>query len=240
MTVVAPRCDAAGFSAKCAELVKPRLIPGTKGAIQVAVAGFSGCALVGEAPLCWTSDSLARDAKRGTVVPKTDGVRIVALRTRGDQLCTIDAEGIASCFEIDLMKGRLPVTLFPNAEEMQVADIAEAQLELRDSPGHTCVLSSSGSVHCDGDGRFGQLGFGGFSQSRDGYASVAGLADIVDVAAGSRHSCALSKGGKVWCWGPRAEVGLPAVDCRTSTRGRPGCPSGEVHTVDLAAALVAH
>ena len=71
---------------------------------------------------------------------------------------------------------------------------------------HTCALSARGGVQCWGDGLSGKLGNnanialklpGNPVVDRDGNP----LTGIVQVSAGSDHSCALDSEGKVWCWG---------------------------------------
>ncbi len=72
---------------------------------------------------------------------------------------------------------------------------------------HTCALRSDGGVLCWGDGAHGQLGDGdsgaGHLRTKpvrvregDGY-----LGDVVAIAAGNFHTCALRRDGSVWCWG---------------------------------------
>jgi alpha-tubulin suppressor-like RCC1 family protein len=66
---------------------------------------------------------------------------------------------------------------------------------------HTCVLTTGGGVVCWGDNWGGQLG-DGTTETRRMPTAVSGLAvGVVDLAAGSSHTCALSTGGGVVCWG---------------------------------------
>lgn len=66
---------------------------------------------------------------------------------------------------------------------------------------HTCAISQLGRVWCWGDNFYGQLGDGSTSR-RTQPVPVTGLSgEFRAVAAGAAHSCALSAGGTVWCWG---------------------------------------
>ncbi|MEK7286081.1 MAG: OmpA family protein [Nitrospirota bacterium] len=69
---------------------------------------------------------------------------------------------------------------------------------------HTCAVTEAG-VQCWGGNRFGQLG-DGTTTNRLMPVSVLGLAnDMVAVAAGYSHTCALTTSGGVKCWGRNAD-----------------------------------
>lgn len=68
---------------------------------------------------------------------------------------------------------------------------------------HTCAWVESGGAKCWGYNRDGQAGGETSEPHRDIPADVSGLTDIVGLAAGVNHSCALVPGG-VRCWGSNA------------------------------------
>ena len=72
--------------------------------------------------------------------------------------------------------------------------------------GHTCALLNTGKVRCWGRCDYGQLGYGNENDIGDG-ETPASAGDVnvggtvVQISAGSQHTCALLNTGKVRCWG---------------------------------------
>jgi alpha-tubulin suppressor-like RCC1 family protein len=70
---------------------------------------------------------------------------------------------------------------------------------------HTCAMCDEGEVFCWGDGSGGALGHDSL-ESSSVPVQVAGLSDVVGLAAASTTTCALTLGREVYCWG-RGEQG---------------------------------
>jgi alpha-tubulin suppressor-like RCC1 family protein len=71
---------------------------------------------------------------------------------------------------------------------------------------HTCAVRSDGTARCWGKYADGQLGIGALDGGTansivDAPTAVAGLTDAVTIAAGTKHTCALTSAKEVWCWG---------------------------------------
>ncbi len=71
---------------------------------------------------------------------------------------------------------------------------------------HTCAVLEGGDVRCWGRSNYGQLGYGNTTALGDQGGELPPPdvnvgADLVAVSLGEVHSCALTTGGKVRCWG---------------------------------------
>ena len=96
--------------------------------------------------------------------------------------------------------------------------------------GYTCALNKSGEVLCWGSDGNGKLGNGSTVTANQSYpvfvhkseSSSNHLTDIVQVQAGSNHTCALSSAGKVYCWGSGQYGQLGSSDATTTQGGSTG------------------
>lgn len=81
------------------------------------------------------------------------------------------------------------------------------QMDISTISYHTCaVLKSSNSLKCWGLNNQGQLGHGhtdnlGDDETPDSYGTVAFGNEVLQIATGASHTCALSSGQQVRCWG---------------------------------------
>ncbi|NOK14211.1 RCC1 domain-containing protein [Corallococcus exercitus] len=83
---------------------------------------------------------------------------------------------------------------------------------------HTCAVLEGGTVRCWGDNARGQLGTGDTLPALEP-VEVPGLGDnVLGVAAGQAHSCALHAGGQVTCWGANDRLQLGGGTQTHSTR----------------------
>ena len=104
---------------------------------------------------------------------------------------------------------------------------------------HTCTLNSSGGVQCWGGNYSGQLGDGTTVQSTSP-VQVSGLSSgVKQLAVGADHTCVLTTGNGVKCWGynSHGELGdssntnrTAPVDVTGLTSGVASIGSGSYHT----------
>jgi alpha-tubulin suppressor-like RCC1 family protein/WD40 repeat protein len=67
--------------------------------------------------------------------------------------------------------------------------------------GHTCGLTTSDAVYCWGDNYFGQLGDGSYIGSWSPLNAMGLAGEVLRIASGSGHVCAIQYDNSVKCWG---------------------------------------
>jgi alpha-tubulin suppressor-like RCC1 family protein len=200
------------------------------GIAAVATGGSHTCALDTTGGLtCWGYNAYGQIGD-GTTVEKITPVSVsglasgvVAIATGADHTCALTTAGTAMCWGRN--NGQLGDGTFvgktapvPVIGLTGIAAIAAGY-------SHTCALDATGGLKCWGSNAYGQLGDGTMVDKATPVA-VSGLASGVAAitAGGFAHTCALTTGGAVKCWGYNSTGQLG--DGTTTTRVTPVVVSG--------------
>jgi alpha-tubulin suppressor-like RCC1 family protein len=109
---------------------------------------------------------------------------------------------------------------------------------------HTCALQAEGIVWCWGLNIYGQLGNGVTGGTSTIPVVVNGLGNVVSIAAGLAHTCAVRLDGTVWCWGLNslgqlgtgvASITSNPTPIQANVVGAISAVSGDFHTCALLA-----
>lgn len=174
---------------------------------QVATGDFHSCALLGDGTVrCWGSNSHGQLGD-GTTSTRLVGVpvhglsNVVAIAIGSLHSCALSNNGTVKCWgnnnEGQLGDGTTTQRLTP----VTVSGLASGVVAIATGARHTCALSDMGALTCWGDNNFGQLGDNS-TATRFTPVGVVGLGSgVASIAAGQYHTCAISVGATLQCWG---------------------------------------
>lgn len=161
--------------------------------VDLAVAPAHLCALRASAKLsCFHIPPYERSESPHPLPDIEEGLEGVSgLISGGRTTCARYQDGAVRCIEGGWKMGP-PIKGLTPTSELAMGDY------------HRCATDQKGVVRCWGTTRYGNLGNGNpyHGGVRDPEV-VAGIDDVVELAAGANHSCVRDRQGKVSCWGRR-------------------------------------
>lgn len=181
----------------------------TVGVEEVTARYLHACALTTTGGVkCWGTGAIGDGASAQRLVPVdalgvASGATDVAAGT--DHTCARMATGSVKCWGRNdngqLGDGLRSLFVVPAT----VDGLSSGVIAIASGIYHSCAIVTGGTVSCWGLNQFGQLGFDG-NIDQTAPVPVAGLPNgITALALGLDHSCALTAGGGVWCWGANSE-----------------------------------
>jgi alpha-tubulin suppressor-like RCC1 family protein len=225
-----------GFGELADRSTKDRLTPVnvwglSNGVVAIAAGWVHTCALtVAGAVECWGSniDYLPGDgAPPHRLTPvAVPGLAsgVVAIAAGGSHNCALTAAGAVKCWGRNDLGQLGDGTTSTPATPVAVSGLSSGVVAISAGQSHSCALTGAGAVKCWGSNLYGQLG-DGTKTNRWTPVVVSGLSSgVVAIAAGGRHTCALTTAGAVKCWGSGADGQLG--DGSFESRATPGPVSG--------------
>jgi alpha-tubulin suppressor-like RCC1 family protein len=179
----------------------------TSDVVSIAAGGHHTCALTGAGGVrCWgegkgqvgdgtsTQRSLAVD-----VLGLTSGVASIA--AGWNHACALTKRGGVKCWGANLFAELGDGTRSQRTTAVDVSGLTSGVASIAAGPSHTCALTAAGGLKCWGQNDKGQLG-DGTTTDRTTAVDVSGLGGgVKGIAAGESHTCALTTGGGLKCWG---------------------------------------
>lgn len=191
-------------------------------ATQIAVGRLHICALTSAGGVrCWgTSEygQLGNGAPFDTtnylvpvqVTGLTSGVAAIAAHN-SDHTCALTTAGAVKCWGDD-SEGELGsgvphtnTSSTNSATPIDVAGLGAGVKAIAVGDLHSCAVTAAGGVKCWGNNEYGQLG-NDSNEATNTAVDVIGLTSgVSQIAAGSRHTCAITTAGGLKCWGSNVD-----------------------------------
>lgn len=201
----------------------------TSGVASVSAGGSHTCAVTTAGGLkCWGYDydgELGNDANLVNqptpvnVLGLTSGVASVSAGT--SHTCAVTTGGGVKCWGLDY-SGQLgdDAAIQNKPTPVGVLGLSSGVRSVHVGADHTCAVTTAGGLKCWGSDSFGQLGNDASLTNQPTPVDVLGLTSGVESAgAGDGHTCAVTTGGGLKCWGrgDYGQLGPTAVVVRQPT-----------------------
>jgi alpha-tubulin suppressor-like RCC1 family protein len=168
--------------------------------------------------------------------------RATAITAGGGHTCALTDRGGVRCWGANGGGQVGDGTTDPHLVPVDVPGLGSGVKAISAGGEHTCILTADGGVRCWGYNAKGQLG-DGTQIMRTAAVEVGGLGSgVTAIAAGRNHTCALTDGGGVKCWGDNLSGQLgdgtqvtrtAPVDVVGLSRGVTAIAAGGGHTCAL-------
>jgi len=176
----------------------------TSGVIAITAGEYKTCARMnGGGVKCWGGKYLGDGTAQGSTSPiDIPGLSDAAGLTLGSfHGCAVNGVGAVKCWgsnaDGQLGDGTTTTRMTP----VNVVGLAMGVEAVSAGWYHTCSLMRSGSVKCWGYNYYGELGDGTNTDRSTPVRVIRINLDAKGIVSGVQHSCALTAGGAVKCWG---------------------------------------
>lgn len=191
----------------------PVAVVGITDAVAITAGGGHSCAITVTGNLkCWGLNS-AGQLGTGTYVESHVAIdvpgmtKVVSVSAGNIHTCAVTTAGAVKCwgYNVHGELGNNSATQFFNTP-VDVVGLDHGAVAVAAGAMHTCAVMATGAVKCWGDNRHGQLGNNSTVASLVP-VDVANLTTAIDIAVGGdtsfsrSHSCVLTSGHGVKCWG---------------------------------------
>jgi hypothetical protein len=213
-----------------------------KAVTQVTTSGSHTCALAEDGTVaCWGSntsgelgDGTTNERHTATAVVTSgtvlDGATVDMVSANNGRTCAATSLGVAACWGSNqgalgdgtTTNRNVPTAVVTAGTPLDGATVTDIATGLF----HTCAATSIGTAACWGSNSSGMLGDGTTTNRLTAVAvattgTVLDGERVVELAAGSSHTCALTAAGSVACWGydgvGQLGNGLPITEHHTPT-----------------------
>jgi VCBS repeat-containing protein len=190
----------------------PTAVSGLASGVAMISAGYGHtCAVTSDGgALCWGDNNGAQigdntvEDRLVPTAPTTLSSGVAAISSGAFHTCALTTGGGVKCWGVNDV-GQLGADTTPNAFSLTPVDVTSLTSGVSTiAVGyfHSCALTSGGGVKCWGSNQFGQLGVTETITRSITPVDVTNLTSgVIAITGGGNHTCALTSGGGVKCWG---------------------------------------
>jgi alpha-tubulin suppressor-like RCC1 family protein len=191
---------------------------------------------------CWGYNSFGRlgDGTNETRNTPTDVLGlssgVLAIAAGGDFTCALTTAGGVKCWGYNASGQLGDGTTEDRWTPVDVDGLTNGVVAIAAGERHTCALTEDGLVKCWGDNNWGKVNAVEEEYDQDilSPVDVVGLTDdIIAIDLGYRHSCGITEGGGVKCWGDPGLRGEGVIDVPGLTGNAIALASGTTHACAL-------
>jgi uncharacterized repeat protein (TIGR02543 family) len=200
------------------------------------------CALtIGGAVKCWGANASGQlgdgtlDTRLTPVVVSGLSTGVTAIAAGADHTCAVTSPGGVKCWGANASGQLGDGTQTARSTPVAVSGLESGVTAIAAGGAHTCALTNAGAVKCWGANSAGQLG-DGTQDMRLTPVDVTDLGSgVTAIAAGAEHTCAITSGGGLKCWGSTGACGglsacVTPTDVAGLTSGVKAVAAGTAHT----------
>ncbi len=193
------------------DVAAPRILEGLERPVELALGRQHTCArLADRRVFCFGDNSWgqlgAGDLEAHEGVVQVQGIDdALAISAGRDFTCALREGNVISCWGA-AVDGELGSAAHGamSGTPVEVPEVPEHVKAISAGGLHGCLLTEGGEVYCWGANDTHQMGNGRGGEQSDVAphpVQVRDLEDVVEIAAGARHTCARKSDGTVFCWG---------------------------------------
>lgn len=178
------------------------------GVVAVSANSYHTCALTtAGGVVCWgenTWGQLGNGSKTNSLVPvPVTGLSsgVVAISAGDRHTCALTSAGGVKCWGYNANGQLGNNSMIDTTVPLDVSGLISGVIAIVAAGGHSCAVTSAGAVKCWGWNSTGQLGNGSATDSPIPVAVTALPSNVVAITGGYGHTCAMTSGGTVTCWG---------------------------------------
>ena len=165
------------------------------------------CALLSNGKVkCWGSNDTGQlgdgtDQDRNAPIEVPNLSDVAAISAGGGHTCALTNTGAVKCWGQNTSGQLGDGTKDKRLAAVSVSGLTDI-VSLSAGAEHTCAITTAGEAKCWGKNLYGRVGDGSNTRIIPSPVTVAGLAaGVLAISPGDEHTCAITEGGSVKCWG---------------------------------------